>query len=277
MPPFSLAENQHRSRLADDEKKKPPTPAPAPPSETPRKRPSKNSKLTSCGELSQIPHVKSIAAPAARLSRSELSAASCASESAARTCSRISPGNVSGVTGILNRPSTRTSFTGAAVTDGAGGAVKASSSSFRNRINSPRSLSRSASAASRICRSAANWHSRSPAFRSASAFAASSAADSARTVRTSASSARMRPSPDPATEAQVGVSGAFKPKNDNTSSPPTAFVFGNGFISPTWALFLNIPLESCEKSVFPMISVFKNRLPHRGLLRREEESRTGQH
>ena len=195
MPPFSLAENQHRSRLADDEKKKPPTPAPASPSETPRKRPSKNSKLTSCGELSQIPHMKSIAAPAA----------------------------------------------------------------------------------SRICRSAANWHSRSPAFRSASAFAASSAADSARTARTSASSARMRPSPDPATEAQVGVSGAFKPKNDNTSSPPTAFVFGNGFISPTWALFLNIPLESCEKSVFPMISVFKNRLPHRGLLRREEESRTGQH
>ncbi len=58
----------------------------------------------------------------------------------------------------------------------------------------------------------------------------------------------------------MGVSGAFNPKNDNTSSPPTAFVFGNGFISSTGALFLNIPLESCEKSVyvFPMISVFKN-------------------
>jgi len=110
---------------------------------------------------------------------------------------------------------------------------------------------RSASAVSRICRSAANWHSRSPAFRSASAFAASRAADSARTARTSASSARMRSSPAPTPpDAPVGVSGAFSPKNDKASSPPTAFVFGNGFISSTGAHFLNIPLESCEKSVY---------------------------
>jgi len=88
-----------------------------------------------------------------------------------------------------------------------------------------------------------------------------------------------RPSSPTSPDAPVGVSGPFRPKKDNMLSPPAAFVFGSGFISSTGALFLNIPLESCEKSVyvFPMISVFKNRLPHRGLLRREEESRTWQH
>ena len=58
----------------------------------------------------------------------------------------------------------------------------------------------------------------------------------------------------------MGVSGAFSPKNDNASSPPSAFVFGNGFISSTGALFLNIPLESCEKSVYVFPVPFYDRL-----------------